>query len=426
MNTIIYRKKSAFLFSSLLISIVCFCQENYQKGYIILNNGDTLHGYIDNRDWGSNPSQVAFKESLSADKMIFSPVNSKGFGVPDENYVSAIIETETSSIFTADLENTPDLKITVDTTFLKVLFSGDKSLYMFKGVADKEQFYIAKDSKYELLVYKRYISQNQNSANFNSDVVAENKRYTGQLMLYLNDCPSITSKLNDVKYTRKSLESLFHYYYKSTGKKLDFKKEAEKITLDAGLLAGMSIYPENDSKTEGGSTENIKSSADLNFGVYFDFVFPRNQKKWSIHNEILYSPYHKDGTYLDYTNSSEYLITDSKKIEKLFEMNNMIRFQYPVGKVSLFVNLGLSAALGKEKITYERIEKQYHSINTITESYPNTTSIVNNIGFNYGLGVKFCRFTAEARLESMDGYSRIPLINSNYYRYFFTLGYRFY
>ncbi len=87
----------------LFIFQTSFCQENYLPGYIITLKGDTLHGFIDYRNWDRNPDKISFKEKLSDNKLIYSSLIIKGFGVLDEIYESAIVETEISSDQTNNL-----------------------------------------------------------------------------------------------------------------------------------------------------------------------------------------------------------------------------------------------------------------------------------------------------------------------------------
>ena len=41
-----------------LVSLTVLGQENYQDGYLVLVNGDTLRGRIDQQDWVANPGKI--------------------------------------------------------------------------------------------------------------------------------------------------------------------------------------------------------------------------------------------------------------------------------------------------------------------------------------------------------------------------------
>ena len=44
-----------------LASALSFGQRNFQPGYIVLNNNDTVAGFIDYREWHKNPEKPFFR-----------------------------------------------------------------------------------------------------------------------------------------------------------------------------------------------------------------------------------------------------------------------------------------------------------------------------------------------------------------------------
>ena len=85
--------KSVFLKSFLvpvLVSVFSssFCQKNFLPGYVI-QNGDTLKGFIDYRNWRVNPDAISFRRDLNSDERVFAPLEIDGFAVHDERYASA-------------------------------------------------------------------------------------------------------------------------------------------------------------------------------------------------------------------------------------------------------------------------------------------------------------------------------------------------
>ena len=49
-----------------------FSQSNYYEGYVVKNNGDTLKGYIDYRNWEYSPVSFNFKVKLTDNQIKFS------------------------------------------------------------------------------------------------------------------------------------------------------------------------------------------------------------------------------------------------------------------------------------------------------------------------------------------------------------------
>src|SRR5476649_1116056 len=61
---------------------VVLAQANYQEGYILKNNGDTVKGYINYQEWEYSPLKVEFKiNRIDAQTEECDPNTIKGFGV---------------------------------------------------------------------------------------------------------------------------------------------------------------------------------------------------------------------------------------------------------------------------------------------------------------------------------------------------------
>lgn len=400
-------KRILFLLFATFLAFAGYSQENYVKGYVILKSGDTIHGFIDYRNWQRNPDKIAFKEKPSDNKTSYTPLNCKAFSVLDENYESAIVPTEISSRNTNHLDYEPELKMKTDTTFLQTLIKGKKSLYYYLNDLRNEHFYIKNDSAFELLVYKRYLKY----ANM-QNTVSENKRYLGQLVIYLADCKTIQPKIEKLEYRRNSLSKLFSSYYECTGSKFESMKITEEITSEFGALAGISFKPET-SISSYEVSQHINSSVNMAVGLSLNLILPRTQRKWSIYSELLYSPYNEITHDVQTRTEYEYQITDYNAKYITFYMNNMFRFQYPVKKAFVFSDLGLSSGYGVQKVSYLRKEVVFHSINTITEEYDRPNSTGKEFSFAFGIGLRYKGFSFETRayLFSLS-------------RYYFLLGYK--
>lgn len=418
MKCINLNKRIVLLIFLCLFACYSFGQENYLKGYIVLPGGDTLHGFIDYRNWGINPNNISFKESLSSEKINYTPLNIEGFRVLDECYESGIFKTEISPTSTNNLNNDAQLQIKIDTSFLQTIIRGEKSLYYYKNTFGKEQFYIKIDTTYELLIYKRYI---KNQAT--NDVIIENKMYLNQLVAYLNNCQTIQPKIKGLAYKKESLKKLFLTYYECTKSKIEFLKSNEKITVETGILSGLSLNPAYSSSSSTGS-EDIESSANMSIGLFLNFVFPRNQRKWSICTELIYAPHNENSHTIVYQHPDVYTVTDENSKYIMFKVNNMLRFQYPIKKTFIFFNFGISSGYGIQKMSYRKTEEVFHSIDNITEENDISNYSAIEQGLNYGLGLKYKRFSIQARVESISGYFQFPTFSSDS-RYYIMLGYRF-
>jgi hypothetical protein len=412
----ILNKRIALIFFVVFIFQPSFCQENYLPGYIIRLSGDTLLGSVDYRNWEKNPNKILFKTRGDESVINYTPIDIKGFGVLDEIYESAIVETEVSPFKTEDLQHDYELMIRIDTTFLQTMIRGTKCLYYYKNKSGQEQFYIRKDSSYELLIHKKYLKEQEGQT-----IIAENKKYIGQLTIYLNDCPSLQKKLNALVYQKNSLENLFLFYYKCTQTGIKFQKKTEKPFLEFGVVAGMTMTSLKSYSDDYGYvviTSDFTPSINFSAGLFLEVIFPRNQAKWSLCNELSFSPYHENCRYEEFEQENKYEITYTNIGFAYLKLNNLLRFRYPVGAFSLFVSAGLSNGYAFLTENYKKTELQFYTIERVEEG----KAIEDNAG-RYeievigGTGARYKNFSFEFRYERALGYS------TN--RYYCLLGYRF-
>ncbi len=409
-------KRIAAVTLFLLILQPVFSQENFVPGYLIRLNGDTLRGFVDYRNWSSNPDQIFFRQSPGAPKSAFTPLSILGFSVLDEDYTGAIVETEISSANINNFGHERELQIQTDTTFLQIMVKGAKSISYYRTSTGKEQFYVRQGPSWELLVYKKYLQYQDGQT-----LIGENKKFVGQLTIYLRDCPELQLKINQTGYQKNSLENLFLAYYKCTGSAISFHKKTEKTTLEIGVMAGLSVTSVNFTSSSFPQLVNAKYPNSENFtaGVAFDIILPRNHGKWSICNELAFSSFKTSGQYAD-----KYQTTYTTLGFSYLEMNNMLRFKYPLGKVAIYLNSGISNGYA---ITVKNYKK------TVSLFGPQTVEEANAIngprkwelGFLAGLGVKFHRFSLEGRYELTNGIADQVVLKSSVNRVYILLGFRF-
>jgi len=397
-------------------------QKNYLPGFIITLTGDTIRGTLDYRNWERNPKKIGFKANGSTETIDYSPATIIGFGVADEIYMSAVIETEISSDKTGDLSFDPSLNIVMDSGFLQLLIRGEKNLYLFRNRLGKEQYYTGQISAPELLVYKRYLKMQGGSS-----VVVENKKYIGQLSIYLSDCQAIQPKLQNTQYQQNSLEKLFLAYYDCMNAPLLFYKKPDNVTLAFGVIAGASYTSLTFHSADFVYLVDAgyKPSYSFTGGVYMDVILARNSGKWSICNELLYTNYRVDGEYTDYTNENKYTVYSSRLGYMYLKLNNLIRFKLPVGKVFLYANVGISNGLAIVEQNQMTVTSKLYEQVRVEEKKALDDTRKYEVGFLGGLGGNYGRFSLEARYEYGTGMSTYNSLRSPVNRVYLFLGFRF-
>jgi hypothetical protein len=396
-------------------------QENFLPGFLVSLKGDTIKGLVDYRNWDRNPEKISFKETAAGITSEYYPLQIKSFVVLDESYESAVVQTETSSDDTKFLSHDKNLEIVSDTTFLQVIVRGKKSLYYYKTREGKENFYIWQDSSFQLLIYKKYL-KNQDDGT----VIAENLTYNGQLTIYLQGCEGIQKRLSEVRYQKNSLEDIFLFYYSCTRENIYFHKKTEKTTVRFGALAGVSVtvlkfYGDFIYLVEAGYQPSFSFSG----GLFMDIIFPRSQGKWSVNNELLFTSYNVDGKYEHYFHANRYTTTYTTLGYSYLKINNMLRFKYPVGKFFLYINAGISNGMAIVEKNYAKEESWLFEQYRVEEARAIDDTRKWELGYVLGIGAKFRKFSFEARYEGANGMSEYKYLKSSTYRIYTLFGYRF-
>ncbi|MEQ9440026.1 MAG: hypothetical protein RIG62_13305 [Cyclobacteriaceae bacterium] len=408
-------------FLVILLSHAADAQENMVPGQIILLNQDTVAGFIDYRNWEKNPTAISFQKSLDEAPHRYASPDIRGFMVQDEHYVSAVVDREISPLKTSALEYSPEIKLEKVAVFLQTLIQGSKSLYHLKDKNGKDQFYIWQNSTYQLLVYKRFFMKNKGSK-----TIVESKKYIGQLKIYLNDCSSIESKLRNIKYGKNSFEKLFLHYYECTQSDLEFHKKTERTSLEVGLITGVSRTSLR-FKSTGLSylTEaDYAPSTNVAAGLFLDLILPRNQKKWVVGNEILFTSYQATEHYSRFVDERNYTYIDTEFGYSYLKMNNMARYRYPIKQVLVYAHVGISNGWAIRETNYRKEEIMSLSIKREKEGKAIADTRKYEQGHLLGLGSQYKRWSVEIRYERGNGISAYSALNSTTKRYYFLLKYR--
>lgn len=399
-----------------------FAQENFMPAYVIKNNSDTLHGFIDYREWNVNPDKIRFKENNEREAIYYSPFDITEFKVAHEIYVSGTVNVEVSPTSTENLVENASPNMIVVTTFLQTIIKGDKSLYYYKNFGGRESFYIKSDSAFELLLYKRYLKNN-----LGKKVIMENKSYIGQLFLYLDECRTITSKIENTSYKVKSLSELFQYYYGCFPSNLTFLKNTNKLNTEVGMLVGASNTSLEFKSASFKELVNANYPRSTNFstGIFLNINLSKDQKKWSIYNELLYSTYSVSGQYNEVMTAGNYRNSYTSIGMTYFKLNNMIRYYYPVGKLNLFINGGISHGLALSELNYKIVRTKLYYMEREEISNALTSTKKYEQGFLAGAGINYNKLSLELRYETSNGMSKYTALKSEVKRIFFLFGYRF-
>lgn len=399
----------------LAIPLFLSAQLNYQTGYIITHDNDTIEGLIHYGNWDKNPEVIAFRKHETAQLQKFRPSEVLGFSVHDEHYISASVDSEYSNRKTESLDDNPNLELKRDSAFLLYIIKGEKSLLSFKNSYGNENYYIPGKDGYDLLVYKRYMQSSTETLSQLS--VVENETFKGQIILYLKDSEDIRGVAYKCRYTKQSLQGVFKNYYKTTDKTYQKELSKEKSKIELGVLAGISSTRLLFSS---GVEYDFGLSQDVVLGGSFEFYLPRKLNRLSINNELMYTQFSYQEHYEE-TVGFQVATADVKLGYSYLKLNNMFRYRYPFKQVAFFVNVGISNAwvLSEEN---EVIATSYG--NTKKSKLFNDTRKYEQC-INFGMGIRYKKISIEGRHELGNGMSSYTGLKTTTNRTYLLVAYVF-
>lgn len=293
------------IFLKKLLLLLClspclaFAQSNYRAGYVLDLKGDTLKGFIDYKEWDSNPTSISFKSSLTNDeKQTYSLQNSVGFGVDGQvAYKKLYISISTDETNINKVESARDTSFKMDTVFLKVLQHGS-NLALYQYTDDiKTRFYIGDAPGFMPveLVYRIY-----NGANGNT--IYENG-YQKQLFALAIKYNMLDDKLNamfndrSLSYNEDDILKIVSYInHISAAEQKEKYGSKSKLSFYVGPLLNISNTSSGESSyTAGGGIPY--TSYQPGFSVGLDFFPNPDAGKVEFHLNVSYAPAKMDAVY---------------------------------------------------------------------------------------------------------------------------------
>ena len=279
-------KNQLLFLLTIILSLNCYSQISFEKGYYIDNNDQRINCFIKNIDWKDNPTEFEYKLTENSEPLLATIKSAKEFGVDNiSKYIRSTVDIDRSidnvnSMVLISKQKNPEYQ--EEELFLKVLLEGNASLYLF-AVSNSQKFFYSNDgSKIEQLIYKKYLDLETNR-------VSTNNGYRQQLWNDLK-CPTFKiSKVENLDYNKKELVRFFEAYNNCHNQESVSFEEKEKRD-----LFNLSIRPGLNSSSlsvVGGLTNTRNFDFDnelgLRFGIEAEIILPFNKNKWAINRTDL-------------------------------------------------------------------------------------------------------------------------------------------
>ena len=169
----------------------------------MLNNGDTLYGWINYYNWEKNPSSIGFsKDSATRSIITYSKYDIAAVGVTGlDRYYKAIITKDVRPVNMTDQlwEENVD-SVVADTVLLRVLVKGSM-LNLYELVDDKTHFFIQNQDGVITELFYKVASRNNSTINIQKIYINQLRSY----LINLHASEEIMKKISNSGYTEKSL-----------------------------------------------------------------------------------------------------------------------------------------------------------------------------------------------------------------------------
>ena len=303
------KRKLIFIALLVLVGTGAWAQRDYRKGYIITNQQDTIHGWIDYRGDVRNAKICSFKKSETDQATDYTPLDIAAYRFTDSKfYVSR-------NIGSADAPKQ---------VFLEYLVNGMANLYYHRDESSRGLYFIEKDDHFfELKIDEKEVEIDGKTG------VAKIKSYVGLLKATLNVW-EMSDEIDKAKLDHSSLINItknYHQYTCTDGSEcIVYEKKKPLMALRIGPVVGADL---SKLKLMNDNTEKYKFDPSTNFtvGVNLNFWMPRFNEKIFLQMQVMYTKYY----YFDAFESPQKTI-DTHIRSNVLQMGFTIKYEYPKGK----------------------------------------------------------------------------------------------
>ncbi|MFK7774203.1 MAG: hypothetical protein AB8F94_18790 [Saprospiraceae bacterium] len=391
-------------YATLLLMIIPFLsysqsKNDFQPGWIVTIQQDTLEGFINDQKWEITPTSISFKDKMDAEIETLSIDDISSFKVKFRNsYRSKTVQIEMLPREKGRLEKKQKPRYEDKKVFLELLVNGKKPLYYYRGQDLKEHFFIDDHEKIVPLIYLKYKSK--------LNKVKEKKTFVSQLETILEDCEEVYAMIAKVEYNRKSMVKMIRAFNicepdeEILFEEIDFDWFKLGVNIST-TLTHLTFKGHNSSYTE---VLNFKPSLNYGIGISFDFFFPNYNPKMAFRNDLIYKPYQRKAI-------GEAVIEEGDWWHKLdselnfshLRIQSMLQCKLKETYNSTFIIVGLVNSLTLSNKSNTRMITQFYTAQTEEDVPPILDFQWYEFGLVGGFGYMHNRYIFDVKYEVGNG-----------------------
>jgi hypothetical protein len=386
----------------LLAGPYCFAQVVFEPGYVIDAQGIKTEYLIKNHDWRQTPQQFEYITPPDSIPRKGTTDDFAEMGVGGQTFRRFTVDIDRSTEQLAYLDFKAEPKFKTETLFLKLVVSGNISLYKYFDGDILRYFYVAQDGLPQQLVYKMYKQGTK---------IMYNKSYKGTLQTLMKDKVTDPDVFKNLEYKDKDMTALFRQYNGVAEEEIKVPNKTKSILHFKAGIGAIQQHLNSDYRPFG-SVFTFDPKIIFMPAVEGEWLLPFNRNKWSLFIGIAYHDY-KNSSQSDASLQNPYNKARWDARYTALDFSGGFRFyMYATASTRVFVNFGYTFS----HTTHFEMHGQGVEDNT---TY-NVTVIGNKRQSSVfaGAGVSYKKFSLEGRYfgnrdltENVDAhYSGIGLI----------------
>ncbi|MEO6166390.1 MAG: hypothetical protein ABIO46_06815 [Chitinophagales bacterium] len=408
-----------FLFAQVAVA------QKFSPGYVLLNNGDTLHGLIETENWIKAPVKVRFKKSPTSDIHTYSPLLIHSFRIKEGDwYFSFVGDIDPSSLLDDHLTYDPLPDTMRVFMFIRSVVMGKIGLYYARDLNDRLHLFVQKDGGViKELKYKKYYLDERVVADYRNEItrraIMANQIYKEQLTNLMADCPPVATGIvsRPLAYSKNDIMKLVIEYNRCKSSRTSYKEEKEawrfEIRGHVGVnYSGLKFKSTTNTYVGDSDFENTLGYA---FGLSMNSVLPRTNESWGFFNQLIIRDFNSQGV----SGTAEFKEQRPVKMDLLYaKLGTMVRYQFTASAVQPFLEAGITNGIALKSANLESDSSGITS--NFIQFFRNYEQ-----GLLFGTGIRWKNVSWDVQLEFSNAMSGYSDVKSAFTTLYVTMGYKF-
>ncbi|HUM45296.1 MAG TPA: outer membrane beta-barrel protein [Chitinophagales bacterium] len=399
--------------------------QKFSPGYVLLNNGDTLHGLIETENWVKAPVKVRFKKSPGAEIHTYSPLLIHSFRIKDGDwYFSFVGDIDPSSLLDDKLNYSPLPDTLRVFMFIRSVVMGKVCLYYARDMNDRLHLFIQKDGGIITeLKYKKYYLDERVVADYRNEItrraIMANQIYKEQLTNLMADCPPVATGIvsRPLAYSKNDIMKLVIDYNRCKSSRTSYKEEKEAWRFEIRGHVGVNysgLKFKSTTNTYVGDSD-FENSLGYAFGLSLNCVLPRTNESWGFFNEMIIRDFNSQGV----SGTAEFKEQRPVKMDLIYaKLATMVRYQFTGSEAQPFLEAGITNGIALKSANLESDSSGISS--NFIQYFRNYEQ-----GLIFGTGLQWKDVSWDVQLEFSNGMSGYSDVKSAFATLYVTMGYKF-